>query len=53
MKIENGKLYVGRTEPLDRVNGGDCPFCGKPVYMAEGQIVKTFNGHPTHKACRK
>lgn len=52
-KVENGILYEGTQEPLPRKNGGNCPFCGKPVWVSSGQALKHLFGNPTHKQCRK
>lgn len=52
-KIENGKMY-SREIPKDvRVSKGECAFCEIPVYVSSGQLLKYFNGKPTHKSCRK
>ena len=52
-KQENGKVYMSVREPLDRVDAGNCPFCGQPVYVAQGQLTKYYKDQPTHKKCRK
>ena len=56
-KVEGGKVLVSYREPLERVDKGQCYYCGLSVYIAQGQLYKTLsvNGvpYPTHKACRK
>ncbi len=52
-KVEDGKLYSAEVEKDVRKNGGDCYFCGKPVYISSGQLLKHIKGKPTHKPCRK
>lgn len=49
-KIENGKLYMREVE---RASAGNCPFCGEPVYVSEGQVITYFRDQPVHKKCRK
>lgn len=52
-KVEKGKLYSAEVEKDVRKNGGNCYFCGKPVYISAGQLLKHIRGLPTHKPCRK
>lgn len=53
IKIEDGKLMIGRQAPDVRKDIGPCSYCRKPVYASSGQLIKYRNGEPTHKACRK
>lgn len=60
-KIEDGKLFKAEVKPLERVNVGDCYYCGEPVWVAQGQQIKWIKRiagfgtteYPTHKKCRK
>lgn len=49
-KLEK-KFHI-ESEKLERINKGDCYGCGKPVFVAQGQLYKLRNGQPSHKECR-
>lgn len=60
-KIQDGKLLSAKKEPLERVNVGNCYYCGEPVLVGQGQAIKwkvlttpsDKQEYPTHKKCRK
>jgi len=41
-----------RLPQTSRVNKGACYFCGKDVFVSEGQAYKLYYGKPSHKKCR-
>ena len=60
----NGGDKYGKSQKnisMVRENVGNCYFCGKPVYISEGQIVlykrtkagESIEEYPTHKSCRR
>ena len=59
-KIEDGVIY---EREIERVNIGNCPFCGEPVWVSEGQqypirrkwsiFEKKWMEDPIHKKCAR